>query len=187
MSRDYPDQVDPWKAAEGRRTFSGTVPMDRMARLMPLLEPPVGEAEFTAQFRFDEERNAVIRIEVRAKLPMICQRSLKRYEESVQRRSLLGVITSADEESDLPGHYEPALAENGRIQLRDLVEDELLLGAPQVPRDPAVDAVRRSFGRSGSEQDEPPASSSDEPTRRPFADLAEQLARKQSGKPEEEQ
>ena len=48
MSRDFPDFIDPWKAAEGQRVFFGTVPLKRMQRLSPLLVSAEGEADFEA-------------------------------------------------------------------------------------------------------------------------------------------
>ncbi len=187
MSREYPDWVDPWKAAEGRRQFAGTIPMERMGRLRPLLDGPAGKAGFSARFAYDAEGWAVIRIEVSAELPLICQRSLKRYLEPVKRQSVLAVLRTLEEEAELPGHYEPVLAEQGRLALQDLVEDELLLGVPQVPRDPAVEMVRFSAG--AAEAAEPvgrqaaPDAGGNPPTRKPFEGLAEQL-KKHARKPD---
>lgn len=182
MSRDYPDWVDPWKAAEGRRSFAGSMPMSRMRRLLPLLDPPVGEVRFSARFAFYEHEQVAIELIVEAELPLICQRSLARYLEPVHREVLLGVIGAPAEETLLPGHYEPVLVEHGKLALQDLVEDELLLGMPQVPRNPAVGEVRVSTAdwpvTEHPEQQEPAA-------RKPFAGLAERLqkqARERGGK-----
>lgn len=172
MSREYPDWVDPWKAAEGRRTFSGSMPMRRMARLLPLLDGPAGEARFAARFAFDSQQRVTIRIEVEAELPLICQRSLERYLEPVRRESLLGVMRDLAEERLLPGNYEPVLAENGRLALLDLIEDELLLGLPQMPRNPAVAEVRMSLADPRAGRNEEPEAP---PERKPFAGLAEEL------------
>jgi uncharacterized protein len=42
---------------------------------------------------------------------------------------------------DLPEHYDTTLAVDGRVVFADLVEDELLLALPQVPRKPGLDSV----------------------------------------------
>ena len=136
MSKQYPDWVDPWKAAEGSRMFSGTMPLERMPRLLPLLASPEGEAEFTVAFAFDKQTRVTIQIEVEARLPLICQRSLEPYLEPIKRRSLLGVVESLTEEAQMAENYEAVLVQQGRLALADLVEDELLLGLPQVPRNP---------------------------------------------------
>lgn len=188
MPREFPDFVDPWKAADGKRAFQGTMPLKWMQRLVPLLAPAepdeAGEAgtggadaRFTARFAYDEQGVVTVRLDVEAELPLICQRSMLPYREHVERHSLLGVVESAALEARLPEHYEPVLAENGRLALLDLVEDELLLAVPQVPRNPAIAEVRVSTdgdAGAGGEGDE---------RRRPFGDLAELIGKK-SGKTE---
>ena len=145
MSREFLDIVDPWKVAEGRRTFAGTMPLDRMPRLVGLLaagdddgaeiEKPQ-DVSFSASFRFDRQGLVTIDVTVKADLPLVCQRSLRVYKEHVDRRSRLAVIETVADEEALPEHYEPVLVEDRRLALAELVEEELLLAVPQVPRDP---------------------------------------------------
>lgn len=145
MSRDFPDWINPWTAAQGKRRFAGTVPLGRMKRLVPSLEQVEGaEAAFEAWLALDEERRPVIDLSVSADLTLLCQASLEPYTEHIERRSTLGVVESDGEIELLPPHYDPVFAEKGRIALAILVEDELILGLPQVPRNPALDAVRFS-------------------------------------------
>jgi uncharacterized protein len=178
MSRDFPDIVDPQKAADGRRTFEGTMPLGRMKRLLPLLAPESttsgsehadsAEAWFSARFGFDEQGLVIIRMKVKAELPLVCQRSLVTYRETVERSSLLAVIGNVNEQETLPGNYEPVLVESGRLALLDVVEDELLIGVPQIPRNPDLDAVEMSTdGEPVS-----PVVEKEEKTHRPFEGLA---------------
>jgi uncharacterized protein len=185
MSRDFPDFVDPWKAADGKRAFEGTMPLKRMHRLAPLLASTessgdgsgtIGgdwptEAWFMVRFGHDHEGTVIIDIEVRAELPLVCQRSLEPYLEKVSRHAELAVVKSVAEQDLLPEHYEPVQVEHGRLALLDLVEDELLLGVPQVPRNPAVGSVVVSTG-------EDTEAGSAERTNRPFEKLAGLLKEK---------
>ena len=183
MSREFPDFVNPWKAAEGKRAFEGTMPLRWMKRLAPLLAPPPdpeaddapalswGDARFSVRFAYDEEGAVTVDLEVEADLPLICQRSMRPYLERVRRHSLLGVVDSVTAQETLPEHYEPVLADHGRIALVDLVEEELLLAVPQVPHDPNVDAVLVSTDGSAGQQ-EP---EKDENVQRPFEGLAKML------------
>lgn len=145
MSREFPDIVDPWKAADGRRSFRGTMPLNRMTRLGTMLAPehgpvddsPVrGDASFSTGFAYDRQGLVTIDITVKAELPLVCQRSLEPYIEHIDRRSRLVVIEDVADEEALPEHYEPVLVEEKRLALADLVEEELLLAIPQVPRSP---------------------------------------------------
>lgn len=163
MSREYPDWISPERAAEGKRVFGGTVPLSRMKRLAPLLatrdrggdsgENGVadGEATFVAAFRRDIDKHVIVDLKVEAALPLICQASLEVYDEQVKRHSELVVIDQDFEldnrgEDKWPESYEPVKSENGRLAVASLVEEELLLGLPQVPRKPGLKKVEYSTG-----------------------------------------
>jgi len=171
MSRDFPDFIDPWKAAEGQRVFAGTMPLKRMKRLSPLLVSAGGEASFEVCFYFDRQHNAVIKVAVKADLTLLCQRSLEPYTETVQRTSLLGVIRDIAGQDMMPANYEPIVHETGKLALLELVEDELLLAMPQIPRNPAVDEIELSTDG----EVRPLSDDEKEPLQRPFAGLAGML------------
>lgn len=179
MSREFPDFVDPWKAADGKRTFQGTMPIKRMQRLEPLLAPENGgmenqavarkDAAFSARFSYDRQGLLTIRLDVEAELPLICQRSLTPYIEKIRRRSYLAVIEDINTEDLVPENYDPVWVENRRMALLDIVEEELLLAVPQVPKNPEMEVA--GFSTDG-EAAKPPGNE-DEKTQRPFAGLAD--------------
>lgn len=146
MSREYPDWISPERAAEGKRVFGGTVPLSRMKRLAPLLVAADGDATFVAAFRRDLDKRVIVDLQVEAALPLICQASLEVYNEQVKRRSELVVIEHDHEQAELSDSYEPVKSENGRLAVASLVEEELLLGLPQVPRKPGLEKVEYSTG-----------------------------------------
>jgi uncharacterized protein len=156
-----------------------------MRRLLPLLVDSLApgmsradtdEAAFSAGFGHDEQGRVVIRVAVDAMLPLLCQRSLKPYGEPARRRSVLVVIEDLAEESLLTDSEEAVLVEDGRLDLLRLVEDELLLAVPQVPKDPAMEAIELSTGGvvvtpSLEEKQDRQAGQG----RKPFAGLADML------------
>ena len=154
MSREYPDWISPNRAADGKRIFGGTIPLSRMKRLSALLVEATGgvpgdvpgEATFTAAFRTDLDQRVIIDLTVEAALPLICQASLEAYDEQVKRSSELAVIEDDSEQFNLPENYEPVLTENGRLAIASLVEDELILGVPQIPRKPGLQEIEYSTG-----------------------------------------
>ncbi|MBT8040541.1 MAG: DNA-binding protein [Xanthomonadales bacterium] len=186
MSREFPDIVDPWKVAEGKRTFQGTMPLVRLQRLAELLAPVEGSGEaspardavpFEARFGIDRQGLVVIDIRVSASLPLVCQRSLEVFQLPVERRSKLVVIEDIANQESVPDIYEPILVEDRRLAMADLVEEELLLAIPQVPRRPGAENEERvSKGVAESTDLE----AEEEPTHRPFQGLAG-LMRKTSG------
>jgi len=179
MSREYPDWVNPWKAAEGRRRFAGTMPIDRMSRLGTLLAGSDGECSFSAEFATDRQGQVIIDIAVEADVLLLCQRTLEPYWQQVKRSSRLGVIQDLADEQEMRDDYEPVLVEERRLSLHVIVEDELLLGLPQVPINPAANE-RFPASEAQAESLADAGSIAGEPVRQPFADLAEQLRRKAS-------
>jgi len=170
MSLEYPDFIDPQKAAEGHRTFSGTIPLSRMSRLKDFLEKETGEARFTAKFEKDSLVGVRVQIEVQAVLWLLCQRSLEPYQERVNRISQLGVIEDISKEGLLPEGYEAILTEHGKVSFLVMVEDELLLALPQVPRNPELPPMEAESGELGAQG----SPLGQQPKRQPFAGLGDQ-------------
>jgi len=178
MSREFPDFVDPWKAADGQRTFQGTMPIKRMKRLLPMLAPMndgqddnltgPGEAGFSARFSYDEQGLVTIHLSVEAELLLMCQRSLAPYSEKLQRQSILAVIEDVADQDSLPELYDPVLVEHRRMALLDIVEEELILAVPQVPKNPDIKAIELST--DGVVRT--PSVSEEEQSHKPFAGLA---------------
>lgn len=181
VSREFPDWINPWAAAQGRREFRGTLPLARMRRLAPLLADDGGEAHFECRLLLDNEGRPLIHLRVQAELLLRCQASLEVYRQPIERHSELGVIAEDSEETLLPGHLEPVLAPAGRLALIELVEDELILAMPQVPRNPDFEPQIREFGRQDERGPEPDPDSGRGPERKagrkPFAELARLLDR----------
>jgi len=178
MSREYPDWISPERAAEGKRVFGGTIPLSRMKRLVPLLVSADGEATFVAAFRRDIDKRVIVELQVEAALPLICQASLEVYDELVKRRSELVVIEHDHQqdgggEDKWPENYEPVQSEHGRLAVASMVEEELLLGLPQIPRKPGMDKVEYSTGGKVPEG----ASPQQKGKKNPFAALQNMLER----------
>ncbi len=171
MSREYPDWISPGRAAEGKRVYSGTIPLTRMKRLADLLVDTRGEASFVASFRADIDHRVIIDLQVEAALPLVCQASLEVYDEPVNRHSVLAVIDHENEQQVLSEDFEPVQTEKGRLAIARLVEDELLLGLPQIPRKPGLDRIEFSTGGKVPKDEEQP----DSGRKTPFAALQDML------------
>ena len=72
--------------------------------------------------------------EVSACLILRCQRCLQALEYPIEAPIELAVVTGVDEVKRLPDTCDPVLMPNQLMRPRDLIEDELLLGLPQIPR-----------------------------------------------------
>jgi uncharacterized protein len=63
----------------------------------------------------------------------VCQRCLKPMRHAVTGHARIALVVSEAEADRVPPEFEPVHAPAGRIRLRDLVEEEVLLGLPLVP------------------------------------------------------
>jgi uncharacterized protein len=139
MSSTLPDLLDPWRAVDSRSVFAGRLPLTSLPRLRALLLDSAGDVSFRLAFSRDEEHRAVLYCEVSAALKLRCQRCLEALEHQVGSSMALALVSGTDEERQLPERYEPLPASETPIRPRDLIEDELLLGLPQIPmHDPDV-------------------------------------------------
>lgn len=155
MSREFPDWINPWAAAQGRREFQGTWPLARMPRLASVLHDASGDARFSVRMSLDTDQRPNVSLAVESELTLMCQASLKPYTHQVRLQSELGVIEKMEEESLLPDHLDPVVVKSGRLKIVALVEDELLLALPQVPRNPDIEPVKLEVKDPGIGSDEP--------------------------------
>jgi len=151
--------------ASARRILEGRLPLSALPRLCSALFDRQGEVCFRLSFDREALAGAYVELALETRLPLQCQRSLRRFEFPVQLRQRLGLIRDEAEEAGLLPGYEPLLVpENGELRAADVIEDELILAIPVVPMDPDA---------APEHQDWPPPSSAPEPQRpHPFAALA---------------
>lgn len=146
------DPFDVWKLVSGRRQFEGQAPLAAFSRLRDLLTDTQGNVAYRVEFGTDELQVPSVRIWVQAALPLVCQRSLGRFEHEVEIDQTLGLIQDEADDAALPPDYEPILVpSNGQIRPLELVEDELIMAVPLVPVAPGTEAMEREWAAPESE------------------------------------
>ncbi len=105
-----------------------------MQRLGASLVSDEGEAEVEMKFDVDNERRAVVQVRVLAQVQLICQRCLEPMDCTLSAERLLGVVMNEAQAERLPSNYEPLFVTEEPLFLSDLIEDELILSLPIVPR-----------------------------------------------------
>ena len=165
MSRDFPDWIDAERAAQAGREFAGDARIEWMPRVADLLDTPVADdvIAFEVSASLDESPgNAHIvrlRVHVHGAVPMTCQRTLVRFMQPIDSRSEVAVVASEHEIEGLPENLEPKLVPEGRLKLVELIEDELLLALPLVPKDPASAPIENAgdiFERAEPDENDNP-------------------------------
>lgn len=162
MSAEVPGKVDGWRMAATGRVFEGRLPLAGMARLRDLLFDAEGSATWSATFGRDELGVSYVDVKVQARLPLECQRTLQRFELSVEVKQRYGLVRTEDDEAALPEGYEPLLADADGMEPAALAEDELILAVPLIPVCPGTEAVERDW----------PVPADEETRANPFSALA---------------
>ena len=156
MNPTLPELVDPWRMVSARRAFAGRLPLASMKRLASGLADTSGEVEY--ELDFDKDQAGVSGVHVRAKtaLPLICQRTLERFEQPVEIDAKLGFIVDEADEAALPAGYEPLLLDPAGLRPADVIEDELILALPVFPVKPGTQEMQREWKDAATEVEAKP-------------------------------
>ena len=129
-----PIHIDPVRLARTGAQLQGHLPIAPMARLVAALVSSEGEAAVELEFGFDNERRAVVHVQARAEVQLACQRCLEPMGYTLNADRLLGVVINEAQAERLPSTLEPLFVTEEPLFLSDLIEDELILSLPIVPR-----------------------------------------------------
>jgi uncharacterized protein len=130
-----PSFVDSLRFARSGEVLAGEYPVSALPRLSDMLAEDVGMVRFTLSGSTLSGRPA-LRLQLAADLSMICQRCLESCTQNVHSDSLMPVARDEREllrwESDDP--LIDAQIADPRLDVRNFVEDEILLSLPLMPR-----------------------------------------------------
>ncbi len=140
-STPLPRQVDIRKLIATGAEISAREPLQNFARLATLLARGDGlaegcglgagdDVEVKLHLYVDDAGTRRVDGEVRAEVAVLCQRCLQPMRLPIDSSFAVGVVWSDDEASRLPKYLEPYIVEEGLHDIRDLIEDELILCVP---------------------------------------------------------
>jgi uncharacterized protein len=132
MAAGLPDHVDCARLAEDAAMLRRVYELGELPRLKELLAEPQGT--LSASFAFARlpsgRAGAAVRIEATPQL--LCQRCMQGFGWRVTAGSEIEFATLEDPDS-ADSEREFFVMENGRVSLKDLAEEELLLALPIAP------------------------------------------------------
>jgi uncharacterized protein len=133
MSAGWSKRRDIDPLADGQARFDLAIPLADFPRLRPQLAV-VGDDLATGSVGFLRDQGfAAADLEVRASIPLVCQRCLGAVRYPVNERSRVLLIATEPEADRTPAGMDTVLAPDRRVSVQDLVEEELLLAVPAVP------------------------------------------------------
>ena len=122
--------------------------------------------QVVATLEFDTfEGRVTVAVRVVGQVVLACQRCLKPCTCEVEETASLAVV--ADDADPVPGGYEPLLGDPERLSVAELIEEQVLLGLPLVPKHADAAVCGEAAGSAGKIERAPAA----DDRQRPFADL----------------
>ena len=128
-----PEYIDPVHLADKHGVLKGQIPLKSLDRLAEVLVNDSGIVNVDLFFG-REGRLAKVEGHIEAVLELECQNCLEAVNWPINCAIKLGIVTSIDQADRLPEDYEPLLVEEGRISLKNIIEDEILLILPAFPK-----------------------------------------------------
>ncbi len=127
-------EIDPFRLAEARRMLEGEILLTQMKRLLPLLANDSGSVHVSLEFGIDSMDVVNLTGEIQAHLTLVCQRCLEPMDWPLQLSLALAFLRPEEDEAGIPGPYDPFVVDVLPIRLTDMIEDEIILALPSIPR-----------------------------------------------------
>lgn len=138
----FPNQLNIKRFIEKQQALNGSVRLRQMERLLSMIQLPVDKdlvVKVSLSGSKDLAGYPVISGQISVDLPLICQRCLTPMNYAIKREILLSPVENEPNADILPSQYEPLFFNGETVNLTHLIEDELILALPVVPKHEEAD------------------------------------------------
>jgi uncharacterized protein len=127
-------QRDLESLADREAALSGELQLSKLTRLVGMLRSDVGSVR--ASLKFGQRRGGRIEVELTytAAVELTCQRCLEPYRHELAGRANVVLVEAGSASDAVPEGYEPFEIVDGRLLPAELIEDELIVSMPLVPK-----------------------------------------------------
>jgi uncharacterized protein len=155
-----------------------TIPLEGLPRLAREIAATDGAA--AGKVRFSRHQgHAVADLQVSAQPEVVCQRCMQPMRWPVEVNSRIALVSDYDAADRVPEGLEVFLVEADSVSVRDLVDEEIILALPHVPRHAeGTECAGRKVALPGQDVEAADAESVSAQVQKPFAQLGELLKRK---------
>ncbi len=172
LAGSLPALVDHRKMANQAGELKGSLPVTAFPRFAALLATNTGEVQLSIRF----DRDAAYRVSVRGHVDvtgtMVCQSCLKQYNEDMHGELDFLILAKESEIEELEDDQDSIIYSDEKIAVTQLVEDDLILAVPMIPRHPG-ECPDSDY--AVPDENRGVAENNDSTTHRPFAGLAEAM------------
>ena len=134
MNDQLPLKINPFELCERNITLDGQLPLQQLARIAAVLENPTGKVNIQLIFGREKLGRHYIKGHVAATMVLQCQRCGQPVSYDINVEPCLSPVIDDIQAKQLPKEYDPLLTGGESISLVELVEEELLLSLPMIPK-----------------------------------------------------
>ena len=135
--RRLPLEVDPFRLAMKEEQFQGVIPLKQMKRLASALSSDATDEEvieIDVIFSVDTNRVTQLSGKIKTDVKLICQRCMGSMTYPINFDFATAFVRSESEMDHLPEGYDTTLIEDTPVMLSDIIEEEILLVLPAIPK-----------------------------------------------------
>jgi len=168
LETELPRIIEPLKFVEQHDCLKGTWALADMLRLLEMCYPEqsLGEAVFSIEGGIDQQGLRYLKGSIEADILLQCQRCLRAMTYHIKTNFLLSSVCNDAEAAQLPVKYEALYLIQPEVDLLTIIEDELLLTLPLVPKHKKGDCKAKPILQADIEEGQ----KTERP--HPFAELA---------------
>lgn len=154
-----PAHIDPLKWADRDAPFVASLPLQRFQRLLAGLPENAGAVQVACRLRRDPRGLVLLTGELQTEVVMTCQRCLEAVPVPVSTDMSLFLLADEAQAERLDESEDYVVYEDGHCDLAAVLEDELILALPLVPRhddcEPAVVLVEPETDEPAPQKENP--------------------------------
>ncbi len=125
--------------AEREAVLSGEIGLRQLTRLREMLHSDRGSIQASLKFHRQTNRSVTVDLIFETVLELICQRCLEPVVRNVSERSSLTLLAPESMNSRVAKEGEVVVLTEGRLNPAALIEDELIVSLPIIPRHAEID------------------------------------------------
>jgi DUF177 domain-containing protein len=115
-------------------TLGGELPISKLTRLRGMLASDVGGVRATVAFKRHRGGGLELELDYHASMELLCQRCLEPFLHAIAQRASLSLVDAGLPSIGPDSTFEPYELDEGRLNPAELIEDELIVSIPLVPK-----------------------------------------------------
>jgi len=178
MRQQLPKEIDPFRFASTGRELEGELALADMSRLAELLHDDEGVVKVSMHFAIDATGTPYMQGHFETTLSLTCERCMQALSLPLEIDTLLGLVRHEKLAEKLADDYEPwVIEDNDLADPAMVVEDELILALPLVPKHDEACVPHEAWFSGDEEHEQEQTEIPDKPDS-PFSVLSELKSKK---------